>query len=197
MLARVSAFLVWAVVAATAVFWGLRLTAQSPQVPAHAVAIGKTDATQGDLSRLLGATPTAGPAAAPETNSRFQLLGIIAPRPKGEAPATTGVALIAVDGSAARAYSVGAPIDDGLVLQSVSLRTASIGPAEGERSVLLELPALPPPATGSLAAAGGVAPARPATPVVTPKAVMPVAAPVPAAQPAPLSMQRGAAALLR
>ncbi len=197
MFARVCAFLVWAVVAASVVFWSLRLTAQSPQVPAHTVALGTAGAASGDLNRLLGATPAAGPAAVADAPSRFHLLGIIAPRPKGEAPATFGVALIAIDGNAARAYAVGAPIDDDLVLQSVSLRSASIGPARGERSVLLELPALPPPSTGSLAAAGGVTQARPATPVMTPKAVMPVAAPAPPTPQAPLSMQRGAAALLR
>ena len=41
------------------------------------------------------------------------------------------------------------------MLQSVGLRTASIGPAQGARSMLLELPALVPPATGVLPSSGG------------------------------------------
>ena len=56
-----------------------------------------------------------------------------------------GLALIAVDGKPAKAFAVGARLDSDLVLQSVGLRTASIGPAQGARSVLLELPALPAP----------------------------------------------------
>src|SRR5580765_1216423 len=50
MLARLSAFVIWALVAATAVFWGLRLLVRAPAAP-----------------------------AAPEGASRFRLLGIVAP----------------------------------------------------------------------------------------------------------------------
>ena len=175
MFARLSAFVVWAIVAATAVFWTLRLTAHSPNVPAHAIALGKAGAANGDLTRLLGATPLASAGvASPEASSRFHLLGIIAPRSGGAAPSRSGVALIAVDGNLARAFSVGSSIDDDLVLQSVSLRTASLGPAQGARAVLLELPALPAPATGVLSAAGAAT--APPNPVVVPKAVMPAVA---------------------
>jgi general secretion pathway protein C len=149
MLARLTTFTVWALVAATAVFWGLRLFVRAQPAPAFAVAVGESTAQRGDLGRLLGVTPreAAGPvAAAPELASRFKLLGVMA----AKAPATSGFATIAVDSKPARTYPVGAALDGDLVLQSVSLRSAAIGPAQGAPAVTLEIPLLPPPATGSL-----------------------------------------------
>ena len=81
MLARLTAFVVWALVAATVVFWGLRLLVRPQPAPSYAVAVGDAGALRGDLTRLLGATPAApgaGPAAAPELASRFKLLGVMA-----------------------------------------------------------------------------------------------------------------------
>jgi general secretion pathway protein C len=55
-----------------------------------------------------------------------------------------GAALIAVDGLSARPYSVGMPVGEGLVLQSVQGRRAQLGPAlQGPTTVVLELPPLP------------------------------------------------------
>src|SRR5580765_4844443 len=135
MLARLSAFVIWALVAATAVFWGLRLLVRAPAAPAHAVAVGDTVALRGDLTRLLGAAPVAPSAkpAAPEGASRFRLLGIVAPI---DAQAG-GVALIAVDGKMPKAFAVGAPLDGDLVLKSVSLRTASIASGQGGPTITL------------------------------------------------------------
>ena len=90
----------------------------------------------------------AAPAAAPELASRFKLLGVMASK-QGDA----GYALIAVDAKPARAYAVGAPLDGNLVLQSVSLRKAEIGPAQGSAALTLEVPALPTAATGTLPSA--------------------------------------------
>ena len=56
MLARLSAFVLWALVAATAVFWGLRLLVRAPAAPAYAVAVGDAAAVHGDLARLLPRT---------------------------------------------------------------------------------------------------------------------------------------------
>jgi hypothetical protein len=72
-----------------------------------------------------------------------------------------GLALIAVDGKPPKPYAVGAHLDSDLVLQSVSLRTASLGSAQGAHSVLLELPALAPPNSGVLPPPGtsGIVPA--------------------------------------
>ena len=161
MFARLSAFVIWSLVGATAVFWAMRLAASPPQVPAYAVAVGNSAAVRGDLGRLFGvaARPAPGaPAAAPEPSSRFKLVGVMAPRnPAVQAEPGQGVALIAVDGKPAKPYAVGARLDSDLVLQSVGLRTASLGPAQGGRSVVLELPKLPPPHSGVLPPPGAAA----------------------------------------
>ena len=160
MLARLSAFVIWALVAATAVFWGLRLTARAPAAPAYAVPVGDSTAVRGDLSRLLGSAPVATSAAAPiaDANSRFRLLGIMAPKASPGVVATYGVALIAIDGKMPKAFTVGARVDGDLLLQSVSLRTVSIGAGQGAPAITLELPPLAAAATGKLPAggAGGV-----------------------------------------
>lgn len=148
MLARIAAFVVWALVAAAAVFWGLRLFVAAPAAPPYAVTVGESTAPRADLGRLLGVTPreVAAPAAAPELASRFKLLGVMAARP----PASSGFATIAVDSRPARTYAVGSVLDGELVLQSVSLRSAAIGPKQGAPALTLEVPPLPSAATGSL-----------------------------------------------
>ena len=178
MWARLSAFVIWSLVAATAVFWALRLSGQPLQAPAYAVAVGKSAPIRGDLTRLFGAAPivAVAPESVPEASSRFKLVGVMAPK-ASQAASGYGLALIAVDGKPARAYAVGSLLDSDLVLQSVSMRSASLGPAQGNRSVLLELPVLPAPATGVLPAPGG--PAAPGAIRVQPP--MPAAiAPLPA-----------------
>jgi general secretion pathway protein C len=195
MLARLSAFVIWALVAATAVFWGLRLFVRAPAMPTYAVAVGDAAAVRGDLTRLLGAAPVTAEAAAQpaEASARFRLTGIVAPRaaPAGRAPSSYGVALIAVDGKMPKAYAVGAHIDGDLVLQSVSLRTASISSGQGAPTVTLELPRLADAATGTLPPSlPGAAPAA-VTPVpaMTPQFVPPAMTPqfVPPAMPVPVS----------
>ncbi len=162
--------------AATAVFWGLRLWVRAPAAPAYAVAVGDAAVVRGDLSRLLGAAPVAAVAAvtSPEAASRFRLLGIMAPKATaGAAAEPHGVALIAVDGKMPKAYQVGARVDGDLVLQSVSLRTVSIGSGKGAQAITLELPLLAAAATGTLPAGGGGG------------YVAPAAMPAPQAQPVP------------
>lgn len=203
MLARLSAFVIWALVAATAVFWGLRLFVRTPAAPAYAVTVGEGETARGDLARVLGSTPVDAPvaAAAPAASSRFRLLGIVAPRAArtdagGEGGAADGVALIAVDGKMPKAFAVGAHLDGDLVLQSVSLRTASIA-GQGTPTITLELPPPTSPATGTLpvggAGVGGMPTSVPANmPVPVPQYVPPPASGTPpAAPPAPLSIQPG------
>ena len=182
MFARLSAFVIWSLLAATAVFWVLRLLASPAAVPPYAVAVGNSVAVRGDLSRLFGATQRATVVAqgAPEAPSRFKLIGVMAPRSSAaQAEPGNGVALIAIDGKPAKPYAVGARVDSDLVLQSVGLRTASIGPAQGARSVLLELPALAPPNSGVLppAGMGAPVPAAPSLPPAT-RAQLPPQTPV-------------------
>jgi general secretion pathway protein C len=95
-----------------------------------------------------------------------------------------GLALIAVDGKPPKAYAVGARLDSDLVLQSVGLRTASIGPSQGARSVLLELPALAPPNSGVLPQVTGVAPVPPPAPIRPPFPAAPTTGASPIAAPA-------------
>jgi general secretion pathway protein C len=171
MLARLTAFVIWALVAAAVVFWGLRLLVRPPSAPAYAVAVADVGVSSGDLTRLFGAAPApaAGPVAAtPEASSRFRLLGIAAPKSPGTGSGTHGVALIAVDGKMPKAYAVGARLDGDLVLRSVSLRTVSIAPPSGAPAITLEMPPPAAAATGRLPAPGaglGEPPASVATPV--------------------------------
>jgi general secretion pathway protein C len=180
--ARLSAFIIWALVAASAVFWGLRLFVKPPVAPLHTQLASDAGPARVDLTRMLGAPPVqAVPASVqtPAISSRFQLTGVMAPRQ----PGGDGIALIAVDGKMPRAYHVGAPIDGELVLQSVNHRSVSIGPSQGAAAVVLELPVLPAPATGTLPPAAAMMP-----PTAGPAPVMP-AAPMPVAPVAPPMVQ--------
>jgi general secretion pathway protein C len=149
MSARLTAFVIWAAVAASAVFWLLRLAASSPSAPAHTVAVAPASLPRGDLTRVLGAPPAVQVPSTPQTvepalASRFKLLGVAAPRTGGD---RVGVALIAVDGKPARGFRVGAPIDGEMVLQSVHPRGAALGARGSPAQVTLELPPLPAAAT--------------------------------------------------
>ena len=149
---RLIAFVIWAAVAASAMFWALRLGASSPAAPAHTVAVGAATAPRGDLSRIFGAALVrdaggVNPIVEAPLSGRFRLLGVAAPRQGGD---RTGLALIAVDGKPARSYAVGTAVDGDMLLQSVHARGARLGPQGAAPRVTLELPALPPAATGSL-----------------------------------------------
>lgn len=68
----------------------------------------------------------------------IQLLGVVA------SEAGQGHALMAVGGAPAKTFKVGSAVSDGLVLQSVSARSAKLGPTlAGPASQTLELPPLP------------------------------------------------------
>lgn len=175
---RFIAFVIWAAVAASAMFWALRLGASSPVAPAHTVAVAAAAAPRGDLTRLFGAAPvrdagSPSPIVDTPLSSRFRLLGVAAPRQGGD---LTGLALIAVDGKPARSYAVGKPVDGDLLLQSVHARGARLGAKGAAPQVTLELPLLPPPATGSLPLpqAPGTPPATTGAPVSAAAVVSPV-----------------------
>lgn len=184
MLSRIAAFVIWAAVAASIVFWALRLWAQPIAAPAHATLVSNASGFKGDLSRVFGpdaaplamATVTAAPQM--QADARFRLIGVVAPRPA--AANAEGLALIATDGKPPKAYRVGAQVDGELVLLAVHSRGASLGPRGQTAQVSLELPALPPPSTGTMPGS--------AVPSPVPRARVPVpppqAAPLPA-EPAP------------
>ncbi|MGE4052971.1 MAG: hypothetical protein AB7F38_18005, partial [Piscinibacter sp.] len=148
--------------------------------------------------------------AAPELASRFKLLGVMASKhSQGD-----GFALIAVDAKPARAYAVGTLLEGDLVLQSVGLRSAAIGPAQGAPALTLEVPPLPAAATGTLPAppadglkfgaaagspppAGGQAPLPMRLPAQGPSSVMPQPGVQPAVQPPAQQRMRGQGASIR
>jgi general secretion pathway protein C len=180
--ARLSAFVIWALVAAGLMFWGYRLLARPMALPANVQTVAQSPGAAGDLGRMLGAAPAPQSAAvAPVAeSSRFRLYGVLAPVAAiGVAgQSTAGVALIAIEGKPARAYKVGSRLDSNTVLQSISRRSASLGPEQGATSVVLELPTPPVPTTGALPRA--VADGEPARAIVpAPSSAPPAAPPAP------------------
>jgi general secretion pathway protein C len=167
MSARWWAFGVWALVAASALAWGLRLFAGGRGVPPNAAVATAAGAPRGDIARIFGNDPppvVAEVELAP-ASSRFQLLGVVAPRASGT---RQGVALIAVDGKPAKAFRVGAAVDGDLVLKAVRARGADLGPRGGDVNMALDIPPPAPAATGTLPPAGGAAaPTPPPPPVAT------------------------------
>ena len=173
MSSRLSALVIWAAVAASLAYWGLRWLAQPIAVPANALSVSMDSGSKGDFRRLLS-----GPAAAsPQTvdaatqsalAGRIQLQGAFA---SGDASGFGGVALLSVDGQPARAVRVGQSVEGAMVLQRVDASGAQIGPADGPAALTLALPSLPAPATGTLPPPTGVSTAMaPALPGVSPSA---------------------------
>ncbi|WBY03805.1 type II secretion system protein N [Ramlibacter tataouinensis] len=131
--------LVWAAAAASAAYWGLKMSGQGAAGPVVAAGLRQPAAADpAAVARLLGASGGTAQAAAspqPSAASRFQLVGVVADKSE------QGAALIVVDGKPARPYRVGARVDEGLVLQSVQSRRAVLAPSmQGEPAVTLELP---------------------------------------------------------
>jgi general secretion pathway protein C len=142
LLVRSLSWLVWAVVALSAVAWGLRWAQSSAGVPAQAVVAERRLSGGGDFSRLFGVAAASSPAATPNlppADARFKLLGVVAPR--ASAP-RQGLALIAVDGQSPRTVRVGASLDDRWTLLAVRHRQVDLGPSGGPTALTLELPAL-------------------------------------------------------
>ena len=154
MASRIFELIVWAAVAASLAYWGLRWLAQPTGVPAHATPVSLDGGAQGEMRRLLAGPPK--PASGADTGlqsaaaalvARLKLLGVVAPRREGD---TGGVALLSIDGKPPRAVRVGGAIDGETVLLALTQRGASIGPSGGPAAATLDLPLLPPPAIGSL-----------------------------------------------
>jgi general secretion pathway protein C len=163
MVSRIAAFVTWAAVAASIVFWAVRLWVQGTPVPANTVVVSNASGFNGDLGRVLGvdAAPAEMPMAAEAprapADARFRLVGVVAPR--SAAASAQGLALIAMDGKPPKAYRVGTEVDGGLVLQAVHARGASLGPRGQAAVVDLALPVLPPPTAGG-PGAGAMLPPR-------------------------------------
>ena len=157
MTARILTFLVWALGAASAVFWGLRASGSGPSAPTHAVAAPAFLPASGDLRRVLGgdgAPTSSAPNSAADGEaprrpgldaSRLKLLGVVAVTPSGPAASATrsreGLALLALDGKPARTYRAGATVEGDHVVQTIEARRVTLGPRGGEATLTLELPA--------------------------------------------------------
>lgn len=159
MASRLFALLVWAAVAASLAFWGLRWIARPAGVPYNASSVTLDGGAHGDSRRLLTGPATTTPGApvvdmgaAATLSARLKLLGVIAPRSGTD----QGVALLSIDGKPARAVRVGSVIDGEMTLLAINQRGAQIGPGQGPVLVSLDLPPLPPPNMGSLPPPTGV-----------------------------------------
>jgi len=151
MSSRWTGFFIWALVAASTAFWGIKIFAATRPVPPGAQA-PQAVAANGPMERLFGAVvvPTAAAAPVHPESERFQLVGVIAP-PSGAAPG--GFAIVAVDGQPAHTWRVGATLDGNTSLLAVSKRGAEFGPSGGPAAFSLQLPEPAAAETGTLAPA--------------------------------------------
>jgi len=131
-----STFALWALVAASMVYWGLKLSNAGSTAVAQPVARAPAPADPAAVARLLGASPMAAQAApVASLASRFVLMGVVASSDR------QGTALIAIDGKPAKPFRVGAAVDEGLVLQAVERRRAVLAArVDGPPALALELP---------------------------------------------------------
>ena len=144
-----AAALVWLVAAAGAAAWALPLLARPIPLPAQAAVVGAGVPLAGPagLERLLGqpiAPPALEQAQAP-AQSRFKLLGVVAPRTLAGASAAagSGLALLSIDGKLPRAFVLGAEVESGLRVLKVGLRRVELGAAgSATPTMVLELPPL-------------------------------------------------------
>jgi general secretion pathway protein C len=129
-------FVVWALVASSAAYWGLKLGSRPGEVAAPVALRANAPADPAAVARVLGASPSVA-TAAPAANaaSRFALVGVVA------SASHQGAALISVDGKPPKPFRVGAAIDEGVVLQSVDARRAVLASGtNGPVVATIELP---------------------------------------------------------
>lgn len=138
---RIVTFTVSALAAASVGYWAVKgwgppMTVAPPTVVLTAAPPGGSQL----IARALGGGRAVKVAAAgneaPAVISRYALLGIVASHGRG-------AALISVDGQAAKPVRVGNQVDGGMVLKSVSARSAvlaSSGNAPAEITLELPLP---------------------------------------------------------
>jgi general secretion pathway protein C len=134
---RLTTLALWALAAASAAFWGLRLStpASLPAAPASPAAVAAPDVQA--MARLLGVQPSAAMASAqPAAGSRYALVGLLAGQ-----DGASGAALIAVAGRPAKPFRVGSTVDGDLVLQSLDAHAAKLGPAGAQATLTLSVSA--------------------------------------------------------
>jgi general secretion pathway protein C len=136
---RAVTFALASLAALSATYWVLKSTqSHSVSIAAPPASSAFTLADPKAVARALGGGATAPHGAAEVAgHARFVLVGVLA---EG---ARKGVALISVDGKPAKPFAVGGAVADGLVVQSVLGRRATLATAvDGSAQAMLELPAL-------------------------------------------------------
>ena len=127
----------WFAVAYSLVGWFLRDNPTGSGVSTSVESVQPVNDTLDSqaVSRALGAQAQAAQAA-PTLASRFQLVGVL------NGDATTGVALLSVDGKPAKPFRIGKPVAEGLVVQSTQAKRVQLGATvDGPSTLSLELPA--------------------------------------------------------
>ena len=155
MAARYGAGLTWALVGASVVFWGHRVFVAEPARAPYMAQATDSEPSPVGLARLLGEPVAASEPAveAPAMQSRFQLSGVVAAAGSNG----DGVALIAIDGAAARNFRVGAAVTSELVLQSVGPGSATLGLVDGPPGIVLQMQRAVLPGSGESQAAASLA----------------------------------------
>jgi general secretion pathway protein C len=131
---------VWLGVGLSVGAWGLRWMGRGPLVAEPVAAVPALEVDAAAVARALGekAPTPAAVAPMPDAASRLVLRGVVAAAPQGAAHgggmASSGVALIAVDGQRARPYRVGAVVDGRWRVASVGRGTVVLDTAEGAAS---------------------------------------------------------------
>ena len=139
---RIVTLILAALAALSAAFWALKMMqgASSTTVPATPAATAPTTTDPKALARALGGGVWPTTQATPALSaSNLILQGVIAHGTQ------RGAALIAVNGKPAKPFLIGAAVEGDWVLQSLSVRSATLKSAAGtavER--VLELPPLKP-----------------------------------------------------
>ena len=129
-LSRFVTLAVWTLAAISVAWWSLKFVGSSAStMTAPALSVPAAGGDPADLAKAFGppiAIPVAAVAAAAaaiDPGTRFALVGVVANR------ASSGIALISVDGKAARPYRVGSQVEDSYKLKSVAARSAVLEPS--------------------------------------------------------------------
>lgn len=138
----VAAGVLWLAVGLSAGYWVLLAVGRTPVTPVTAAPMALPVVDTGQVARVLGVLPVVVPTSVAQApvvaSSRYVLRGVVA------VGSAQGAALIGIDGQPPRPYRVGAVLDGGLVLQSVSRSSARLGPAlQGPTTVELSVPQTP------------------------------------------------------
>jgi len=150
---KVLAVLAGAVGAMGLLFWGMGPVVDPPQdiVSAATTELHGAPRHAEPAPALAPPAPAAPqPATTAPMRSRFLLSGVAAAR----TPGGPGIALIAIDGGSPNVYRVGATVYGDLVLKGVTWDRATLGPARGPVTVVLDVtaPAAPSPAVAQAVA---------------------------------------------